>query len=169
MKNASLTLLGLQQQKAVLFTLLCIGCLFSLSSSFLLHADDKSWIAGESVGQAEALKDGWYSQKVRIRNVSAKSIFVYGHSLDSPFVQIDTRNPETMEWESFGIGYCGTGADLHKVKNGKEFVATIRLPGNLAKQDLRVRLHCYRSKADKKPKEFATGVLRMVSGNVGGK
>ena len=80
----------------------------------------------------------WMTQKFEIKNTSGKDFFVSGHSLENVFIQVFTKDPESGKWVSRGLGYCGTGAGLHRVKSGAVFFAAVSLPVDVADREFMI-------------------------------
>lgn len=85
----------------------------------------------------------WMSRKFQIKNTSGKDFFVHGQSLDLVFIQILTKDPDTGKWESQGLGYCGTGAGLHRVKVAAAFNVTVSLPTDIAEREFIIEFTRY--------------------------
>lgn len=76
----------------------------------------------------------------RITNRGRNAIFYTGYALDQPFISVDERSPG-MSWKTIGIGFCGTGAALHKLPAGKSADFPIWWRTETADQ-VRVKITC---------------------------
>ena len=103
----------------------------------------------------------WKTRKFEIKNTSGKDFFVYGHSLEQVFIQVFTKDLESGKWVSRGLGYCGTGAGLHRVKSGAVFSATVSLPVDEADREFMIDFSRYSDALDKKGTLTKTEPLSM--------
>ncbi len=103
----------------------------------------------------------WKTRKFQIKNTSGKDFFVSGHSLENVFIQVFTKDPDSGRWVSRGLGYCGTGAGLHRVESGAVFFATVNLPVDVADREFMIELSRHSDALDEQGILTKTEPLRM--------
>jgi hypothetical protein len=103
----------------------------------------------------------WKTRKFEIKNTSAVDFLVSGHSLNHVFIQVFTKDVDSGKWVSRGLGYCGTGAGLHRVKSGGAFFATVSLPEDIAGREFMIKFTRYSNSSDNKGESTQTQALSM--------
>ena len=103
----------------------------------------------------------WKTRKFQIKNTSGKDFFVYGHSLDTVFIQVSTKDPESGKWVSRELLYCGTGAGRHLVKAGAVFFAMVNLPVDVADREFRIEFTRHSDARDEQGELTKTESLSM--------
>ena len=103
----------------------------------------------------------WKTRKFEIKNTSTVDFFVNAHSLNYVFIQVFTKDVDSGKWVSRGLGYCGTGASLHRVKSGGAFFATVNLPEDIADSEFMIEFQRYSDSNDNKGISTQTKPLSM--------
>jgi len=93
----------------------------------------------------------WLKFPVRVTNTSPQPVWLHGRSLDSPFYSLFSRDAGAHSWVDYGIGFCGTGAGIHRLAPGKTIKFTVAVPAKYMGHHLRVELSVRASPKDTKP------------------
>ena len=82
----------------------------------------------------------WIEHAVTYANKTDRSIWIVGYAANHPFSGIETRANEEGEWRDYGLGYCGTGAEMFEIAPGASYSFTAALPEKYVSQEFRVTL-----------------------------
>lgn len=96
----------------------------------------------------------WITRKFSIKNTSDWSFYMRGHSLDHVFVEIHTKDPESGNWVSRNMGYCGTGAAKILTAQNSAFTVTVSLPVEFSNREFAFEFHRTFGLEEKEPGEI---------------
>ena len=93
----------------------------------------------------------WIEFAVTYKNRSQHSVWLNGYSADNVFYELETRSEKQEKWAAYGMGYCGTGAQMLEIHPGESHNFTVALPERYRGQEFRVVLNCYASASAREP------------------
>src|SRR5579862_6565275 len=75
----------------------------------IVIGDSKEIVAPPASATAGSI---WIEFAVKYENRAQRSVWLHGYSADHVFYELETRSDDQDEWVDFGMGYCGTGAQM---------------------------------------------------------
>jgi hypothetical protein len=93
----------------------------------------------------------WIEFAVRYQNRGLHSIWLDGYSADLVFYELETRSDEQDKRAAFGMGYCGTGAQMLEIRPGESHYFTVALPEQYRGKEFRVVLNYYATALAREP------------------